>query len=242
MDDCSSHCSSIVDDDVESSFGISVSVTKPGLQTKENERIGQEETKVIFKLRLLVFLVLSLAALAVSLSVYYITKNAEDEEFKASFEGNALKVIESFEEIVGQKLGALASLGVAFTSFARSHNQTWPFVTMNDFQERAASTRSLSESLFFELLPIVTNKDRAAWEKYSLKNMGWLAEGRAYQEKFGLGNHRSLQAEESKNMEDELDFSTSIGNIIYSLDETWSPIVDPGFGPYSKSALELRCT
>ena len=60
--------------------------------------------------------------------------------------------MDSFEEIVDQKIGALASLSVTFTSFARNENATWPFVVMNDFQQRAATARSLSDSLFLELL------------------------------------------------------------------------------------------
>jgi hypothetical protein len=60
-----------------------------------------------------------------------------------------------------------------------------------------------------------------------------LAEGRAYQENLGLGNRRFLQDDAASAEPDQpLDFSTGIGNQIYALDETWSPIVDPGPGPY----------
>jgi class 3 adenylate cyclase len=80
-----------------------------------------------------------------------------------------------------QKIAAIAALGVTFTAFAQHDNLTWPFVTMNDFQQRSASTRSLSGSYYLELIPIVSEEDRGDWESYSLANKGWLDEGRTFQ-------------------------------------------------------------
>jgi hypothetical protein len=43
-----------------------------------------------------------------------------------------------------EKLAAISSLSVAATSYARSQpNTTWPAVTLNDFQQRAADIRIL---------------------------------------------------------------------------------------------------
>jgi hypothetical protein len=116
---------------------------------------------------------LFLAAVAVSLVVYFITTQAEAAEFKAQYDGNAIKVLKSFQQIVVEKIGSISSLDVAFTSYARSKNDTWPYVTMNDFQQRAATARKLSDALFLEILPIVSDNDRLKYEKYSLENMGW---------------------------------------------------------------------
>jgi hypothetical protein len=230
------------DDDSQSSLGIedgsdnkstagSTYTTRSNTQSvsSDEEQLAQKETTAVFHLRLLVLFALCCAAVLVSVAIYFITSNAEEHEFLGQFEGNAIKVLGSFEEIVGQKLGAIASLAVSFTSYARSTNATWPFVTMNDFQQRAASARSLSDSLFLELLPMVSSETRSSYEEYSLEEMGWLAEGRQYQEELGLGNRRLQSATEETS---DLDFSTGIGNKIYALDETWSPVADPGVGPF----------
>jgi hypothetical protein len=82
-----------------------------------------------------------------------------------------------------QKIAAIASLGATFTAFAKHDSKIWPFVTLNDFQQRAASTRSLSGAYSLQLLPFVSDRDRAGWESYSVANKGWLDEGRAYQAK-----------------------------------------------------------
>jgi hypothetical protein len=61
-------------------------------------------------------------------------------------------------------------------------NTSWPFVTMDAFQERAASARILSNVLHMSLLPVVTVDQKQAWEKYSVANSQWYTEGFAYQE------------------------------------------------------------
>ena len=118
----------------------------------EEQQLASKETRAVFRLRIVVFLALFLAASLVSVVVFKITRESEKEDFETTFEGASAKLVESFEEIVQQKIGAVTSLSVAFTSYARSNNDTWPFVTMNDFQQQAASARSLSNSLFLELL------------------------------------------------------------------------------------------
>jgi hypothetical protein len=140
---------------------------------QDEELFAKKETRAVFQLRVLVLLVLFLAAVAVSLVVYFITTQAEAAEFKAQYDGNAIKVLKSFQQIVAEKIGSISSLDVAFTSYARSKNDTWPYVTMNDFQQRAATARKLSDALFLEILPIVSDNDRLKYEKYSLENMGW---------------------------------------------------------------------
>ena len=178
--------------------------------SKDEKQLAAKETAAVFRLRVLVLVIMFLAAVAVSLAVWFITTNSEEEDFKTHYDGASTKLIESFEAIVDQKIGALASLSVTFTSFARNENATWPFVVMNDFQQRAATARSLSDSLFLELLvsftvntnsieltsiysresircfqPVVTDETRQEWEKFSVENKKWLDDGRAYQTRLG---------------------------------------------------------
>jgi len=102
------------------------------------------------------------------------------------FSGSALRVVKSFEDILQQRIAAIAALGVTITASALETNSTWPFVTVNRFQERSASVRSLSGALFLTLAPIVTDENRAAWEEYAVNNSHWLPEAREYQTKNGM--------------------------------------------------------
>ena len=168
------------------------------------------------------------------------------------FDGSANKVLVSFQAILEQKIAAIASLGVTFTAYAQSHNETtWPFITLNDFQQRAASARSLSSAYFLELLPIVTDENREAWEHYSVANKGWLSEGRRHQERHDLGavpshsdegaggqrRHRNLNLNEGQSVTGEVVLSftegeSSISDKIFSFDENFATVSDPGPGPY----------
>jgi hypothetical protein len=161
------------DDTSKGSMTMSESGRSEYSSEQDEELLAKKETRAVFQLRVLVLLVLFLAAVAVSLVVYFITTQAEAAEFKAQYDGNAIKVLKSFQQIVVEKIGSISSLDVAFTSSARSKNDTWPYVTMNDFQQRAATARKLSDALFLEILPIVSDNDRLKYEKYSLENTGW---------------------------------------------------------------------
>ena len=86
------------------------------------------------------------------------------------------------------KIAAVAALGVTVTASAVVSNSTWPFVTVDLFQQRAASSRSLSGAYYLQLIPIITNDTRLAWEEYSVANKGWMTDARAFQAKKGLNN------------------------------------------------------
>jgi hypothetical protein len=152
--------------------------------------IATHESRQVFKQKVLVVLVLFLAAVSVSLAVFYITSNAENEEFQQHFQGGAVKIVDSFESILQEKLGSIGSLCLSFTARglaqqkheqANSSGPAWPFVTMESFHESAASTRILSNVLHMSLLPVVTDENRKAWEAYSVQNGEWYSEGFAYQ-------------------------------------------------------------
>lgn len=134
---------------------------------KNEEELARQETAAVFRLRFGVFLVLFLAAIAVSVIVYYITSSAAREESKTQFEGAAEKIIESFLEIVDSKLAAVSSLGVASIAHGVDHIRTWPFVTLSSFQQRSATARSQSDALYVHMNPLVREEDRVAWEVFS---------------------------------------------------------------------------
>lgn len=108
------------------------------------------------------------------------------------YQESAETIIVSFREVLEVNIASIASLGVTFTASSQSENRSWPFVTMNDFQQRCASTKSVSKALLLELFPIVSEVDRYIWETYSVVNQGWISEGQEFQDRFGLGNNQGL--------------------------------------------------
>jgi len=72
--------------------GQETSNSASSLVKAEKEKIAQRESKHVLFLRLLVCLVLGLAAVAVSVVVYSITANSEQEQFEAQYLGAAAKI------------------------------------------------------------------------------------------------------------------------------------------------------
>ena len=188
----------------------------------EINEIYKTQSSAVFKLRMVVFVATLLAAIGVSLTVLFIMDDTENDGYRAQYDESAFTIVTSFEEIAAQQLAAIGSLSVAATLYARSQpNTTWPFVTLNDFQQRADDIRLLSNSLFVSIIPVVTEEQRSDWEEYSLKNDDWLKESRVYTEE-GLGF--ALQ-------EAPLTIATGIGDQIYIMTDD-GPQVDQSSGPY----------
>eukprot|EP00977_Amphora_coffeiformis_P006885 scaffold1506_cov179-Amphora_coffeaeformis.AAC.22 len=142
-----------------------------------SQEIGGRETARVTYLRVATLLVLFLAASAVSTVVFLITKQAQTDEFEAEF-----------EEIVSEKLAALSSFSVSATAYARAQNKTFPFVTMNDYQQRAGSIREVVDCLLVYSIYAVTVEQRADWENYTQneENNKWIADDLAYQVEEGI--------------------------------------------------------
>lgn len=97
-----------IDFDVETG-----SCTSAADQEGEKVNLAKNETQAVFRLRLLVFLVLFLASVAVSIIVYMVTVSAEKDEYHSQYKGASKKILESFIDIVETKLGAVSAMGVA---------------------------------------------------------------------------------------------------------------------------------
>jgi len=125
--------------------------------------IASNENRNVFRARVVVMMILAAVAAGISTGVFIITSQAEEREFDAQWQGNSMQIMNSFEEIVKEKFGALSTLAVSFTSYARGNNLTWPFVTMNDFQQRAAMARKISIALHTQITPIVSGENLDKW-------------------------------------------------------------------------------
>ena len=67
-----------------------------GRKMADEEKLAQNETRAVFHLRVLVILVLFLAAAAVSAVVFVVTRNGETDEFQSQYTGASQKVIETY--------------------------------------------------------------------------------------------------------------------------------------------------
>jgi hypothetical protein len=205
------------------------------MSAEEKEELAQKETRHVFMLRVLVVMVLLLAAVAVSLVVYFITRNAEIDEFETQYTALAETVLRAFEDIVTEKLGAISSVGVAAIAHGVDHRRDWPFVTLSFFQERSATARSLSGALSISINPMVNDAQRSEWEKFVVEEEeehGWITDGQKYQKDLEIDGFEPVQAL----VEGDTSWTHDINKTrdrdeIYYIDEGEYRI-DPGPGPY----------
>ena len=142
----------------------------------EQEIIGREEDKAVFRLKLLVLAVLIASTVGIAMVVYFYTSDAEEDDFEEQFIGDSSKIFESIGSTLELTLGAVDSFLVGLVSFARFTNATWPQVTLPDYAVRVAKIRSLSKAVLVTQYHVVTDEQRSKWEKYSVANDYWVDE------------------------------------------------------------------
>jgi hypothetical protein len=136
-------------------------------------------------------------------------------------------------------------VGVAAIAHGVDNKQSWPFLSLSSFQERSATARSLSGAVFVSLNPVVSDPQRADWEKFVVEKAGWIPAGFQYQKDLEVdGFEKSVERLEAGNTGDtswthgtnstNSTNSADVRNEIFYVDEgkTW---IDPGPGPYLPS-------
>ena len=96
------------------------------------------------------------------------------------FEDYAQDVSVVAESNAEEIFGAAQALSTSLTSqellLANLTTNTWPNVTLPDFNRRFEDARNLTGVAFLMYTPLVTDEDRPAWAAYSDAHQGWIAQ------------------------------------------------------------------
>lgn len=133
-------------------------------------KLAKQTGRLIAVSRLLVFIVLAIAAAIVTTSVLRYIRNDEQHDFEKDFQAKAEKIISTFHQSMERKLEAVDALSVSITAAARATGAKFPFVSVPDFAIRAANTRILAETALISYLPLVQEPERAEWENFVQEN------------------------------------------------------------------------
>ncbi|CAB9526252.1 Receptor-type guanylate cyclase gcy [Seminavis robusta] len=131
---------------------------------------ANRETKMVFSLKILVMLLLLASTAMASAGVYRYSTNDQTMEFERDFESYSAKMTENFRLAVDRKLGAIASMANAMTTYAQDTNATFPFVTLSNFPVRACDLRVLAEALMIIWTPLINDTNRLEWEEWAFMN------------------------------------------------------------------------
>jgi hypothetical protein len=134
------------------------------------EAASLRETKVVNVLRVLVLVLLFVTATLTSAGVYFYTSNDETQKFESGYQANAQRIVESFHDAVERRLGAINSMATSITSYSLDAKQTFPFVTIPNFEIRGSDLRVQADAASILWMPLVTDETRVAWEEYALTN------------------------------------------------------------------------
>ncbi|CAB9496580.1 Receptor-type guanylate cyclase gcy [Seminavis robusta] len=195
-------------------------------EKKLREELTKRETKVVWRLRVVVILVLMATPALVCTLVYMITRGGESEEFKSQYEGASRKVLTSWAGIL-HEMRAVSGLGVASISHATDTESKWPFVTLTNFQQRAGNARQLSGALMVSIAPRVTFNQVEEWDDFVQgKDSYWIDEGLAFQEELGLnGFEYGPNIEKSHVTDRKVD-------LMHSFDESGAAVLESSFSEY----------
>jgi hypothetical protein len=185
----------------------------------EKEFVASDYRVIATHLRAIVFVLFVGLCVALPLIVYSISQNNEEEWFEGTFTSISAKFIDNVEFQLTRKFSAVESLRVALTSHGSNmhNNQTWPFVTIPDWDLRGNNVRDLGGLLTIALHPMVTERNREDWENYVQDNLDWLwqAQDRFAGTEFPGHNHlRGKRMLDEEFSEDELTITEHHGQMI----------------------------
>jgi hypothetical protein len=205
--------------------------------------LARRETKAVNMLRALVLVLLFVAATITSVGVYLYTSNDETQKFESGYQANAQRIVESFHDAVERRLGAINSMATAITSYSLDTKQTFPFVTIPDFEKRGSDLRVQADAPSIFWAPLVTDETRVAWEEYALTNRFQIDESfredaklrEKQDDEFGLTNTSStgIRMPQQSQQRTVLNDGTGYNPSIWSSGATGPIGKDPeGSGPY----------
>jgi len=206
----------------------------------EAAALTAKETKGINILRIVTLIFVVTIAITASVVIFVYTKELEQEKFESVFTTNAKRIIDTFQENVERKLGAMNAMADAITSHALASGEQFPRVTLPHFEVHGSNVRVQSGAFVVQWSPLVKNETRDEWEEYALAKRFQLDE--AYDrdvqlrdgqdEEFGLSlNYTSPQY---KNLTDDniLDDGTNYHPRIYSSGAVTEKGDEVGSGPF----------
>ena len=139
------------------------------------------------KTAIVTFFLLTAVGVAAAFSVYrnHASRTAR-ERFVEKFRQDSASMLAMLGTAIDSTLASTDAFAVSMLSEARSTNQTWPYVTIGDYNVRATKLMRNAGAKFVTTYAVVEEEDREAWEEYASGHTGWIGESLAVQAR----NHR----------------------------------------------------
>ncbi|CAB9500133.1 Receptor-type guanylate cyclase gcy [Seminavis robusta] len=145
--------------------------------TSESSTLVKQETILVQRTKMLVILILCLAACAVGVATYLFTTASEQCDFESKFHDFSVEIADLVHHEARNVQLTVHAFATTVTSYAISTRATWPFVSVPHFEVRGLEMNNLSNSLLMGFSPYVTEDVRFRWELYANYMQTWVQEG-----------------------------------------------------------------
>lgn len=171
----SNHCD--VDEDI---LGEGSSVVSH--QDSVREVIGKRETKIVHLSKCMVVVVIFVVGALMGFITYSFLARAEKEEYRSQFDSMADEIISITHIRSRSVFDNLEQVGVSLTAQAIATKANWPFVYFGSWQVQGMISNQITGANTLTIHPLVQDRDRAAWERFSVYNQKWLRDSHAFDE------------------------------------------------------------
>ena len=102
--------------------------------------------------------------------IYMYANQKQHELFCNNYQHGSIKIMKTFHTHIQTSLMSLETLSKTIISHAQSHNLTFPFVTVPNFELHGVNVRILSKSHVIHYMPLIYDSNREEWEEYALNH------------------------------------------------------------------------
>mmetsp|Transcript_27767 Transcript_27767/g.64985 ORF Transcript_27767/g.64985 Transcript_27767/m.64985 type:complete len:1198 (+) Transcript_27767:98-3691(+) len=140
----------------------------------EIRKLAQAETRRVLLWKGILLTVIGVTAALVTAGTYRILRQEEDDDFTTAyrlFSNNIKDAIQGHYERLSL---ASRSASLAITGSAQTSQETFPYVTIKDFEVLGESIRERSGLESLTWTPFVPVNEEGKWNNYSAANQGWV--------------------------------------------------------------------
>jgi hypothetical protein len=145
--------------------------------TRQIDEHDQKSARVVHRLKMaiLTFFTLTAAGVTTAFFVYrYYNRQSQERDFKNQFQQDADNMLASLGISIDHTLGATDAFAISMLAEAKMTNQTYPFVSINDWAVQSGKLLKNSRAKFITTYQVVEESQRTEWEEYAASHSGWV--------------------------------------------------------------------
>mmetsp|Transcript_5375 Transcript_5375/g.13548 ORF Transcript_5375/g.13548 Transcript_5375/m.13548 type:complete len:966 (+) Transcript_5375:122-3019(+) len=143
-------------------------------EIKEVRKLAKRETRRVRIWKTILLAVVTGAATFVTIGAYNGVNDSEIKDYKSAYEQFSSTIKDAVQAHYSNHRLAMQSCSSSISGAAINNDETFPMVTLKDFEVLGASTRANSGIELLAWMPYVQPEQESDWISYSIENQGWI--------------------------------------------------------------------